>query len=95
MQLKGLKCDKAPCPDGISPWILKMLHLEISPILTDDLPIITCPSHVTVEMERSPWSFQERKKRGTQKLQTNFSYLYLLQNPRKHCSLSYYGLFRV
>ena len=42
-----------------------MLHLEISPILTDDLPIITCPSHVAFEMERSecPWSFQERKKK--------------------------------
>ena len=28
----------------------------------------------------------ERKKRGTQKLHTNFSNLYLLQNPRKYCT---------
>ena len=34
-QLQGLKCDKAPGPDGIPPWILQMLHLKISPILTE------------------------------------------------------------
>ena len=33
--LKNLKDNKAPGPDGIPPWILKMVAEEISPILTN------------------------------------------------------------
>ena len=34
-QLLQLKCDKAPGPDNIPPWILKMLAKELAPVLTD------------------------------------------------------------
>ena len=34
-QLLNLKCNKATCPDGAPPWILKLLSSELSPILTD------------------------------------------------------------
>ncbi len=34
-QLNNLKDNKAPGPDGIPPWILKMTAEEVSPILTD------------------------------------------------------------
>ena len=43
-QLQGLKCDKAPGPDGIPPWILQMLHLKISPILTEIFQSSLCGS---------------------------------------------------
>ena len=34
-QLQNLKCNKATGPDGLPPWILKLLSSELSPILTD------------------------------------------------------------
>lgn len=34
-QLLNLKDDKAPGPDHLLPWLLKMVAVEISPVLTD------------------------------------------------------------
>ena len=65
-----------------------MLHLKISPILTkmfqSSLDQATLPSEwKEANIHRV---FKKDKMGGTQELQTYFSNLYLLQNPRTHCA---------
>ena len=73
-QINRLKPNKAPGPDGISPWMLQLCAEEITS-LDQHLPVICRLGNITNPMERSQHmcNFQERCQKQSGKLQRSIS----------------------